>query len=273
MSRQTHARSGLDHVEVVIRRVVDRNVARYFQNLRPSQITWKSPGQVVTAADVAIEEELAADLTAIVAGEVLGEESTASFIHDPDQATWVIDPLDGTREFVSGSPRFATMVALWQGDRGVASWIYAPLCDQMWTAKAGAGALVNEQIPASSLVSAGVYVPREEYITATVRECARRLQREGTTTIPCDVVALAYTQMALGEVAGAIFDWDSPWDHAAGILLCQESGLVCRYATAEPYDPFRRDGPPLVVARDEETWRRLSRLAVSSTTPGDDGFA
>src|SRR5262249_47738188 len=119
-------------VERIIRDVAARDIMPRFGQLRPGDIAEKAPGDLVTVADRAAEESLIAALTAILPGSlVAGEEGIAA---DPnvaaalrgDRPVWVVDPIDGTHNFVADNVRFTVLVALAHRGELLASWTYAP---------------------------------------------------------------------------------------------------------------------------------------------------
>lgn len=247
----------LVEMDCVIREVVDRYVGYYFRKVRIEQVRWKDPRQVVTPADLAIEAELAARLPELVPGGVVAEERGADRAWEPGQATWIIDPIDGSAQFARGSTEFATTVALWQAERLEAAWIYAPARGQMWTARRGHGVRLNDAPLHRAGTGSAISVTADEYITSPLRRTAALLRARGLRVMPCQTVSLAYTRLATGDLAAAIYDWDSPWDHAAGTLLNSEAGLAIRHATGEHYDPRRRTTAPLVIAPAPQ-WHTLA---------------
>ena len=108
----------------------------------------KTPGSVVTAADVA-SEELERELPALLSGSVVvGEEMiennpAALDLLDGDAPVWVLDAVDGTSNFAKGSVDFAVMVALVRRRQTIAGWIFRPVDGDMYTCELGAGAFRN----------------------------------------------------------------------------------------------------------------------------------
>src|SRR5947209_11028657 len=119
--------------------------------LAASDVQEKSPGELVTVADRDAESLLAAGLADLLPGvPVVGEEaaaldaSTLALVEE-SPLLWLVDPLDGTANFVAGSPDFAMMVALVQKGDTEAAWIYRPADGQMYVAQRRAGAYANGQ--------------------------------------------------------------------------------------------------------------------------------
>src|SRR5512138_204235 len=107
-----------NEVERIIRTVNEREVVPRFGRLAASDIAEKAPGDLVTVADRAAEAAMIEALQAVVPGSVaVGEEAVAEepavlAALDGDAPVWIIDPIDGTHNFVADNPRFATLVAL-----------------------------------------------------------------------------------------------------------------------------------------------------------------
>ncbi len=136
----------IDAVSRAMRDAAERAVVPRFRTLKAHAITEKSPGDWVTDADHECEDLLTAALHAIEPGvAVVGEEAVAA---DPSLLTvahgharaWLVDPVDGTKAFIDGSPDFATMVALVEDGVTTASWIWQPIHRQMFAAVRGQGA-------------------------------------------------------------------------------------------------------------------------------------
>jgi fructose-1,6-bisphosphatase/inositol monophosphatase family enzyme len=132
----------LDRLGQVLRQVADSEIASRFQRLAPSDVIGKpsieDPTDVVTAADRAAEAELTLRLPELLPGSsVVGEEAVST---DPQvlerlrgkAPVWVVDPLDGTRNFAAGRGPFGTMVALVERGTLIASGIYLPLLGHMY---------------------------------------------------------------------------------------------------------------------------------------------
>src|SRR5579862_1449989 len=127
----------IERVSSLIRAVAMAKILPRFQNLTAGDISEKKPGQLVTIADTEAERVLTVELAGLLPGSVVvGEEGVAA---EPgrlaavagEAPVWLVDPIDGTQNFVDRKPVFATMVALLIERRAVASWIYEPVADRM----------------------------------------------------------------------------------------------------------------------------------------------
>lgn len=237
-------------VSAAIQRVVDPVVGRYWRRLSPAQVLDKGHGQLATPADREIEEGLHAALTRLEPGPVVGEESSAELAAVAPGTRWVIDPLDGTRQFAAGSPRFAVAVALLDGQGVAASWVYAPYDGGMSSSGAMRSCAARAASPAAGLV----WVTAAEFRTPLGERCRRRLTRAGLRVVELDCVALAYRDVARGRACGVVSDWAKVWDHAPGIGLCVAARGQAHDGEGHRWNPYREPALPLVVTADAKAW-------------------
>lgn len=245
----------------VIRTVADREVRRFLGRLSSDEIVWKDANQVVTPADLRIEQQLIAALGKMLPGGVVSEESGNHDAWKPDGFTWIIDPVDGSAEFIQGSAEYATAVALWSRDHLEAAWIYAPAKNQLWCAHRGQGWQLDGTPANRSDHWAPVSVTSDQYISTQLQHIVTRVRAAGERIVPCRTVSLAYAALATGGFGAAIYDWDKPWDHAPGILLCIEAGLRVRHLDDQHYDPRNSWSSPLLIA-PLCRWETLAHHAV-----------
>ena len=209
-----------------------RGIQRDFGEVENLQVSRKGPGDFVTSADRRTEKILHGELTKARPGYgFLGEEGGETRGSDPDHR-WVIDPIDGTTNFIHGLPLVAISMALERKGEPIAGLIYNPIMDELFTAEKGRGAFLNERrrlrVSAreelgDALVSCGL--PHRE------GDAARRYCRE-LEVLTGKVAGLRRTGSAcldLAFVAAGRFDafWERglhPWDLAAGVLLIREAG-------------------------------------------------
>ncbi|GAB4060113.1 inositol monophosphatase family protein [Catellatospora paridis] len=264
-------------VERAVRRVAEEQILPRFGRLTAADIAFKSSEtDFVTVADRAAEEELAKHLTALVPGSIMvGEEAVAgdpALLNeiDGDAPVWIVDPIDGTHNFVSGSPRFTTLVALAHRGRLLASWTYAPVMDLMAVATAGGGAYVDGQ-----RVQVRPVEPTLRHLDVSVsppiwwapdhREGFHRLSRHGVALSFFDTSGLEYIQLASGRRTAMVLTWELPWDHAAGLLLHAEAGGVAMAADGSPFRIGGGNPMPFLVAPDAAT----AHLVLSALNPAD----
>jgi fructose-1,6-bisphosphatase/inositol monophosphatase family enzyme len=251
----------------VLREVARSEIAPRFRQLAPSDVIGKpsaeDPSDLVTAADRAAEAELTLRLPELVPGSsVVGEEAVAA---DPSvlerlhrkAPVWVVDPLDGTRNFAAGHGPFGTMVALVEQGVLLASGIYFTEGDRMFLAERGLGAYFNgEKIaaraPATGVLAGTVYVrymPEEQARPLTARAAAHH-------HVPGVICAAhEYTEVALGRKDYVHYYRLLPWDHAPGALIVREAGGVVRHPDGREYAIFDTREHTL-LSPDEPTWQR-----------------
>jgi len=204
----------------------------------------KSPADLVTDADVASQE----GIREVVAQSFpdhhfLGEESgNREKLPADDNIVWVVDPLDGTTNYVHGFPFYSVSVAAVRGDSILAGVIYDPVHDLCYRAAAGEGAWLGDQRLSASRVEklseslvAVSFPPRVTAespdlvdFLAVVGRC-QAVRRTGSA-------ALNLAAVAAGQL-DAHWAWQiNPWDVAAGILLIREAGGVVSDVRGEPFD-------------------------------------
>jgi len=257
----------LEQLGRVVREVAEREIAPRFQRLAPGDVMGKpsaeDPNDLVTAADRAAEAELTLRLPELVPGSsVVGEEAVAA---DPSVVerlrgsgpVWVVDPLDGTRNFAAGRGPFGTMVALVERGALLAASIYFTEGQRMFLAERGLGAFCNGERILPRAPSTGV-LAGSLYVHYMPEELGKRLSARAAShhAVPGEICAAhEYTQIALGLKDYAHYYRLLPWDHAPGALIVREAGGVVRHPDGRDYDIFdRRES--LLLSPDEQTWQR-----------------
>ena len=190
-----------------------------------------------------------------------GEESD----DDTDSAyRWVVDPLDGTNNFASGYPKFASAVAVLKDDDPVAAAIYEPLVDSLYVAQRGEGATLNgEPLEAESdlplehgtvALVIGLSAVTDPELAAQAEELELGLRdhckRVVATWAPC----VDWGMVARGSIEGIVCFHPDRYEHHAGSLLAAESGI-------EAVDSLDENGL-YVGAPDSERAARLGEIAV-----------
>ncbi len=275
--------SAFDEVARIIRAVAAAEIVPRFRKLAPDDIRQKDhPRDLVTTADEEAERGLSAALTALLPGSrVVGEEATA---RDPGvlaalagaAPVWVIDPVDGTQNFVAGNDYFSVLVGLCRDGTMAAGWSFHPLADVMVWAGHGAGAFRDDDrgrrqlriVAGRSLADLeGALDYRSVERLATLRGASltavpRARVRRGSTG--CE-----YIELASGALDFAQYRRLKPWDHAAGVLIFAEAGGYVRLrGSRAEYRP----GPAiseetLLLAPDEAAWNGLDALLGEAPLP------
>ncbi len=249
-------------VDDLIREAATFDVLPKFKALSKSEIKEKLPGEVVTAVDLAVEARVGPALTKILPGSVIvGEEGANANpvlldLMSGDQPVWLLDPLDGTSDFVNGGPQFGIMVALICKGEALASWIYHPLTDLMIAAFNGGGAYIGDE---------RVYVPEppdEKVLCGSIltRFLPENLKADAEAAIPTFrpvpvslSAAHEYPEIVRGVKHFALYYRTLAWDHVPGVLLVKEAGGIARRYDGQYYDPTD-GGSGLLIAANEEVW-------------------
>ena len=224
-------RSALLNVMTAAARKAGRSLKRDFGEVENLQVSMKGPANFVTAADRRTEEILRAELTKARPGYgFLGEEGGRQDGADKSHC-WIVDPLDGTTNFLHGIPQFAISIALEREGVIVAGVIYNPANEELFIAERGKGAFLNDQ---------RLRVANRRRMTEAVVACGLPHLGRGDLALFRSEIAAVQEQVAglrrfgaaaldLAWVAAGRFDvfWErdlSPWDMAAGILMVREAG-------------------------------------------------
>lgn len=258
-------------VEEAVRKAAATEIMPRFRQLAAHEIDEKTgPHDLVTDADRKAEEYLTKALVELLPGSVVvGEEAvhanpvTYEAIKG-EAPVWIVDPVDGTRQFVHGDPGFCTLVALAQGGVLLASWTYAPARDQLAVAIRGQGALLDGEPLRSGSPTPGrdleVAHSHPDYTTDDEKRALLGLQAAGVRPRPCGSAGLEYLAIARGELDATAFSWEAAWDHAAGILLVEEAGGAHLTLAGEPFRITGGNALPFTAARDAATARRVLGL-------------
>ncbi|WP_448659262.1 3'(2'),5'-bisphosphate nucleotidase CysQ [Sphingomonas sp. CJ99] len=181
----------------------------------------KSPGQPVCDVDLEVDEHLKQALGRIdPAAGWLSEETIDRSDRLQRRRVWVVDPIDGTRDFIRRRPGWAVSVALVDGDQPLIAVLHAPATDRLWVAQAGAGVTMNGAPIAAS--------PRTDIIGARVpADALPRTDRDLVAVAKPNSIALRIAMVAAGEAdLLATLRWGHEWDIAAAVLIAREAGAT-----------------------------------------------
>ncbi|MEU6682371.1 inositol monophosphatase family protein [Streptomyces sp. NPDC046832] len=258
-------------VEEAVRKAAATEILPRWRRLAAHEVDQKSgPHDLVTDADRKAELYLTEALVALLPGSVVvGEEAvhaqpaTYEAIRG-DAPVWIVDPVDGTRQFVRGEAGFCTLVALALRGTLLASWTYAPARDRFATALRGKGAHLDGERLFAGVPEPGrdlrVATSHPDYTTAEQKDALLGLRAEGVAPRPCGSAGLEYLAIARGELDAVAFSWEAAWDHAAGLLLVEEAGGAHLTLTGEPFRIAGGNTLPFTAARDAATARRVVDL-------------
>ncbi len=263
-------RSALLNVMIKAARKAGRALKRDFGEVEHLQVSLKGPGNFVTAADRRAEETIYAELAQARPGySFLGEEGGRR--EGPDKThTWIVDPLDGTSNFLHGIPHFAISIALARETTIVAGLVYNPANDDLFTAERGKGAFLNDRRLrvaarrglADAVIACGLPHLGRGDLALSGRELAA-VQRKVAGLRRFGAASLDLAWVAAGRVDGY---WErnlSPWDVAAGLILVREAGGYITDLDG-PEDPVVSGD---VIAGNEAIHRDLLRALKEAGKP------
>ena len=255
---ESHMKPALLHHAKTIANQVGRHIA---QN-RPTRVDKKSSKDLVSNLDEHAEQMIRDYLTKhtpnipVFAEEIGGAKDATT--------RWIVDPIDGTTNFVQGIPHFAVSIALeWEGEIVVAV-TYDPSKDELFSAIKGGGSFLNdvpmkcsEECPLQDAVLATGFpydrADRADELLEGIKPFliqSRGIRRMGAATLD-----MAY--VACGRLDGY---WEiglQPWDAAAGLLLIQEAGGVCTQLTGQP---MSINTPRVLCANSLSLWKRMLEI-------------
>lgn len=239
--------------------VAARVITPRFRALASGEIDEKTPGDYVTIADRESEVAIAAGLRsafpdALIVGEEASFEDPRLMAALPDAAhAFLIDPVDGTRNFVHGNPDHAVLLAELRSGEVVRGWIWQPEHQAAFVTERGAGVTHNgvqlhavartgtPRVEGSSWRELRPLVESPDWAVARTRFCC----------------GIDYPRLLLGDVEALVYRNPKPWDHAAAALMMEELGAVARLLDGSPYAP----GPPhgvLLAAASAELWDQVT---------------
>jgi myo-inositol-1(or 4)-monophosphatase len=219
------------NVMVKAARRAGRSLKRDLGEIENLQVSMKGPANFVSLADKRAEEMLYTDLNKARPGYgFLGEEGGNREGTDKSH-TWIVDPLDGTTNFLHGIPQFAVSIGLAREGQVIAGLIYNPANDELYMAEKGSGAFLND----TRLRVAGRKQLNECVIACGLPHIGRgdfELSRNEMAALQPKVAGLrrfGAASLDLAFVAAGRLDgyWErnlQPWDIAAGLILIKEAG-------------------------------------------------
>ena len=233
-----------------------RGLKRDFGEVENLQVSRKGPADFVSQADIRAEKILREELAkARPDYGFLMEESGSHSAASGETRRWIVDPLDGTTNFLHGLPHFAISIALEERGEIVAALVYDPIKEERFFAERGSGsflesrrlrvsgrsrledALLATGIPFKGRGEHGAFLGELEKVMAVTAG----VRRWGTASLD-----LAY--VAAGRYDGFWERGLAPWDTAAGLLLVREAG---GYVTTIEDGPFSPDRPSILAANTE----------------------
>jgi myo-inositol-1(or 4)-monophosphatase len=223
--------SALLTVMIAAARKAGRGLARDFGEVEQLQVSVKGPANFASSADHRSEETLFRELSRARPGYGFLMEERGAVAGSDKTHRWIVDPLDGTTNFLHGVPLFCIAIALEREGEVVAGLTYNPIHDELYSAEKGQGAFLNNRrlrVAARTtlgdcLITTGIphrgRGNHEQFLT----ECKRLMEQvAGIRRIGSAALDLAW--VAAGRFDGYIEHNLAPWDMAAGSLLVREAG-------------------------------------------------
>ena len=248
-----------------------RGLKRDFGEVENLQVSRKGPADFVSAADLNAEKALREELArARPDFGFLMEESGASEGRDP-RRRWVVDPLDGTTNFLHGLPHWAISIAVEENNAIIAALVYDPIKDELFTAERGQGCFLNDRRLrvssrrnlADAIFATGIPFKGLDGHDGFLAEL------KGVMAVSAGVRRWGTASLDLAYVAAGRYDgfWERglhPWDFAAGILLVREAGGMVSELNGKD---MRLDSPS-ILASNNALHSDLQRILIGKGTPG-----
>ena len=240
-------------------RQAGQKALEYFHARDALAIELKGPQDYVSHADRDVEQTIIETLQSSFPDDgFVGEESGIT----PGARQWVIDPIDGTTNFIRGIPYFCTTLALVEDECVTAGWIYDPIHDVMYAAERGMGAFANgQQLQPqwrSSFATGLVGICHSSQLTADALagRITSALSRGAILRQP-GAAALMLCDLASGRL-DVLFDQHlKPWDSIAGLLIAHEAGaVVSDYLNASDW----RTNPQVTMAAGPDIYAEARTL-------------
>ncbi|RII37846.1 inositol monophosphatase [Pseudooceanicola sediminis] len=248
-------------------RKAGRSLVKDFREVENLQVSMKGAGDFVSRADLAAEKILKEELMgARPTYGWLAEEGGEEPGEDPTRR-WIVDPLDGTTNFLHGLPHWAVSIGLEHKGQIIAGVVYDAAKDEMFLAEKGEGAWMNEsRIRASgrikmieSIYATGLPFAGRADLPATLQDLARLLPAcAGVRRWGAASLDMAY--VAAGRYDGF---WErrlKPWDMAAGIVIVREAGGFIQ--PLNPEGDILADGE--VICANEPLFDKFSKIIRNS---------
>ncbi|MGC4086277.1 MAG: inositol monophosphatase family protein [Vicinamibacterales bacterium] len=221
----------------LVRQVGSELVVPRFRALGAGDVLQKmTPGDiddVVTVVDHEAEEALTAGLREIADVPVVGEEAAAadpSILRrlDDERPVWIVDPLDGTKNFAAGEDGFGIMVSYVERRHARAAWIHLPVRRETFVASAGSGACLNGQrvrVPLETAAGRPAGTVFIRFMPSDARDrVMARLDGHYTPAEQNGAAAVEYTDVLRGHKDFVLYYRLLPWDHGAPALIPDRSG-------------------------------------------------
>ncbi len=251
------------HVMIKAAEKAGRSLARDFGEVEQLQVSRKGPDDFVSAADLRAEEIIFEELSkARPDYGFLMEERGEAGAKDAEHI-WIVDPLDGTSNFLHGVPHWCISIGLESKGEIVAGIIYDPIKDEMFRAEKGGGAFMrNKRLRVSgrtsmdgAMIATGQPTREQRNQTVFIRECEAILKQSlGIRRFGAAALDLAY--VAAGRYEGFWERGLKAWDMAAGCIIVRESGGFVSTITGDKTNPVHEGN---ILAANGDLFKELQK--------------
>ncbi len=266
--------TNIDNISEIVIHVAKQEILPRFKNLKQGDISTKSPGDLVTIADIETEKILLQELKGIYPNAVIGGEEAIA--KNPNlllavsvaEHAFLIDPVDGTNNFIKGDQRFALMLTELRKGEAVAAWIYLPANDKIAVAEKGGGSYLGGK---KIIIKTSEFKPKDmigaahinrfpEDFKANTRENLKKFKQN----LPAFCAGYDYIALTEGEKNFSIYYRTLPWDHLPGSLIFTEAGGYVRTLFGgENYTIHDRE-KGLLSAGDKDHWCNIREIIFPS---------
>ena len=225
-----------------------RSLIRDFGEIENLQVSTKAPGDFVTSADKRTEKILISELQKAHPDYGIITEESGIINRENNKNKWIIDPIDGTLNFLNGVPQFAISVAYEENDEILCGVIFNPITNEMFCAEKGNGAYLNnsrirvskkKKVKDSLLVTGG---PKQtSSIKKTIFSEYIKISNESSNVRKYGSAALDMAYVACGRFDGYWQREINLWDVAAGIVLIKEAGGFVDFFEEDTNFPLKRN--------------------------------
>lgn len=246
-----------------------RSLARDFGEIENLQVSRKGPGDFVSQADHKAEQIVRDELQKARPKFGFLMEESGEIESQDGQHRWIVDPLDGTTNFLHGIPIFGVSIALERQGQIVAGVIYNPIMDELYTAERGAGAFLNDRRMrvaqrkdlTDCVIGTGIPFIGVGDHGRTLREM-RHIMGEVAGIRRAGAAAIDMAWVAAGRLDAFWENGLKPWDMAAGILMIREAGGFV--SDADGREKMLDTGS--VIAGNEFTHLQIKELLTKART-------
>lgn len=274
-----HSKTERNKIEKLIKDVGDNCIFSYFQNLKNADVAFKeSHNDPVTVADQKAEQLLKIGLLELLPNSLfVGEETYAenknllNFLRQSEKPVWIVDPIDGTDNFIAGRTGFGIMACLVERGKIVGSWLYEVTSKRMTAYYAPNEIWENGQTfkmkPSSGLPYKGLIGKKLHRFPEV-----QKLKEESADILidpALEPSIVSYREMLLGKIDFLVFKVTYPWDHLPGIAFLQSCGAQVRRWNGEPFE-FSDTHEGLIISRNEEIMNIVQDIVIKPLMRSDE---